>query len=353
MSELFGVISDSHNHNWNTFSKTLPTGVNDRLQWILDETKRAAENVKMAGGDTLVHCGDVFHVRGSVAPSVLNPTVETYKYITKELGMNVLLIAGNHDLEGKNSTKLGNAGEALAGVGVDVISQPHVLHRLKFVLLPYYDSCDKLREVIKEQQTHIPDDEICEYTLFIHAPMNGVIAGIPDHGFSAKELESFGFKRVFCGHYHNHKAFGEVYSVGALTHQTFGDVGSKAGYLLVSDKVTHYPTNAPRFVDFDPEWDELEEVENITGNYVRAKLESATNDEVEQVRKYLIERGAAAVTITHVPKSVTVREGEEAPSVEAGASMRVSLADWCKKREYSAQVIADAQSILDDVESKV
>lgn len=353
MSDLFGVISDSHNHNFSTFSKTLPNGVNDRLQWIVDETVRAAEAVKANHGNVLVHCGDVFHVRGSVAPSVLNPTVDAYRKIVHEIGLEVYVLAGNHDLEGKNATKLGNAGEALSGVGVKVISEPFIHHGHKFVLIPYYDSCDKLREVIREQQANIPSDIIKEYSLFIHAPMNGVIAGIPDHGFSAKELEGFGFKRVFCGHYHNHKAFGEVYSVGALTHQTFGDVGSRAGFLLVNDKVTHYPTNAPRFVDFDPEWCELEEVEHVTGNYVRAKLENASNDEVEQVRKYLIERGAAAVTIIHVPKSATERDGEAIASIEAGASMRVSLADWCTKREYSAKVIAAAQAILDEVEAKV
>lgn len=351
MTKPFGIISDTHNHNWTTFGTTLPTGINDRLQFILDETIRAAETVKAAGGDTLIHTGDLFHVRGSVAPSVLNPTVDVYRKIIHEIGVKVLMIAGNHDLEGKNSSKLGNAGEAVSGVGVTVVSEPFIHHGNKFILIPYYDSCDRLRAVIKEQLALIPSELRDEYSLFIHAPLNGVVAGIPDHGFSSHELKALGLKRVFCGHYHNHKAFGEVYSVGALTHQTFSDIGSRAGFLLVNESaVTHYVTNAPRFVDYDPSWDEMEEVEYVTGNYVRARLENATNEDVIAVRNYLVGRGARSVQVIHVPKSEVSRETTS--TVEAGASVRVSLADWCKKNDYDDAVSREAQSILDEVESK-
>jgi len=109
-----GLISDTHNHNWSVFSSTLPTGVNSRLQHILDETWRAAVTVKERGGDTIIHTGDIFHVRGSVAPSVLNPTVELYGRIYNDLGLNIYLLAGNHDLEGNNSSTLGNAGCGLS-----------------------------------------------------------------------------------------------------------------------------------------------------------------------------------------------------------------------------------------------
>lgn len=351
MTDLFGVISDTHNHKWDTFSVTLPSGVNDRLQFILDDTVRAAETVKAQGGDTLVHAGDVFHVRGSVAPSVLNPTVATYRYITEVLGMSVLVIAGNHDLEGKNSTKLGNAGEALVGAGVTVISEPFIHHGKRFVLLPYFDSCDKLREEIKKAINEIPSGIVDQYCLFIHAPLNGVVAGIPDHGFSAHELQMFGFKHVFCGHYHHNKSFKNVHSVGALTHQTFSDIGTRAGFLIVNGlTVTHYVSNAPRFVDYDSSWTELEEAEYVQGNYVRARLESATNDEVEQVRKYLLGRGARAVNVIHVPKTEVTREG--AATIEAGKSVRVSVTDWCVSNGYETEVALEAQSVLDEVEMK-
>lgn len=144
------------------------------------------------------------------------------------------LLAGNHDLEGNNSSTLGNAGDVLTGAGVWVISNVFADEKNKRLFIPYFDSCDKVREHIEKFIRDKGSDagEIAQWCLYMHAPLNGVLSGIPDHGFSPDELQAYGFKRVFCGHYHNHKDFGVVVSVGALTHQTFSDVGSKAGFVL-------------------------------------------------------------------------------------------------------------------------
>lgn len=355
MSKREVIISDTHNHNWSVFSKTLPTGINNRLQYILDETWRAAEQARAVGAKALIHTGDIFHVRGSVAPSVLNPTVELYARIVNDLGLHVYLLAGNHDLEGKNATSLGNAGEALTGVGVTVVSSVFADEHNKRLFIPYFDSCDAVRGHIKDfiREKWDDADEIAQWNLYLHAPLNGVIAGLPDHGFDPAELSAFGFNHVFCGHYHNHKVFDGVTSVGALTHQTFGDIGAKAGFVLYDyDKsaVIHYPSNAPRFVDFDETWDDLSMVDQVAGNYVRVRLASASNEEIEGFRKELEEIGAAGVQIVHAPKIEVSREG--GASIEAGASIRVSLNDWCKSRGFDDAVGIEAQSIMDEVEAK-
>ncbi len=44
--------------------------------------KRAAAEVRAAGGDTLVFAGDLFHTRGSLDPEVFNPVIETIKGLT-------------------------------------------------------------------------------------------------------------------------------------------------------------------------------------------------------------------------------------------------------------------------------
>lgn len=352
---MYGIVSDTHNHKWSIFSETLTTGVNSRLQIILDETLRAAKTIKAAGGDTLIHTGDVFHVRGSIAPSVLNPTKDLYRKIVDELGLDVYLLAGNHDLEGKNSTQIGNAANALSGVGVKVISNTYLDYDHKRLFVPYYDRCDEVRaqidgaigELVEAEQDH------AQWTLFLHVPLNAVISGIPDHGFDARELASYGFKSVFTGHYHNFKQFdGNICSVGALTHQTFSDIGSKAGFLLVDDDatVTRYPSNAPRFVDFDTDWTEEEEIEQVVGNYVRCKLENASNEQIEEIRDYLGKLGAASVQVIHVPKPKSIREG--ASPIEAGATIAASISDWCKKQKMSKEVVLRAQRIIKDIEGR-
>ncbi|MGF1781127.1 metallophosphoesterase family protein [Vibrio fluvialis] len=345
----FGVISDTHNHNWATFSHVIPeTGINNRLQYILDETWRAANKVKELGGNTIIHCGDVFHVRGNLAPSVLNPTVAVYERIVNELGMNVYILAGNHDLEGNDANRLGNAAVALEGAGCTVFSDVFVDSFTKRIYVPYVHSMKELRGILSDSV----EGDKSEWALFLHAPMNGVITGIPDNGLSVVELQKLGFKAVFCGHYHNHRIFsGNICSVGSITHQTFSDVNTKSGFLTFDgETITHYPTSAPRFVDYDADWDEIEEVEYVTGNYVRAKLENATNEDVEEIRAYLKGKGAAYVQIIHVPKTETARD--DVSSLEAGSSMKVSISNWCKKQGYDDDVATEAQSIADEVNAR-
>ncbi|GAL23025.1 phage exonuclease [Vibrio maritimus] len=344
----FGIISDTHLHNWATFSHiNADTGINNRLQWILDEIWRAAEKVKELGGDTLIHTGDVFHVRGNLAPSVLNPTVELFERIVNELELNAYILAGNHDLEGKESNRLGNAAVALEGAGCTVISGTFVDSHAKRVFLPYVNGMKELRQILSD----VAEGDKSGWTLYLHAPMNNVIKGIPDNGLSPVELEELGFDAVFCGHYHSHRVFsGNVCSVGSITHQTFSDVGTKSGFIIYQDNtIEHYPTSAPRFVDYDTDWGEEEEIEYVEGNYVRVRLENASNEDVEEIRKYLKSRGAAHTQVIHVPKSEATRDDES--TIDAGASMKVSIVDWCSKQGYDEQVIAESQSIIDEVDA--
>src|SRR3569833_3315235 len=124
----YGVMSDTHNHGWSAFATVLPSGVNSRLQIILDETWRCAQEIKKAGGDTLYHGGDLFHVRGSIAPSVLNPTTDCYRAIIED-GIQVVIDAGNHDLEGKEAARVSSAITALEGVGCKVVNKPEIHSR--------------------------------------------------------------------------------------------------------------------------------------------------------------------------------------------------------------------------------
>jgi hypothetical protein len=45
---------------------------------ILDAIKEAADKLRKVGGKDLVITGDLFHTRGNVKPSVLNPTLDLF-----------------------------------------------------------------------------------------------------------------------------------------------------------------------------------------------------------------------------------------------------------------------------------
>lgn len=334
----YGILSDTHNHAWSAFAEVTVDGVNSRLQAILDETKRCAAEVRKAGGDTIVHGGDLFHVRGSIAPSVLNPTMDCYRDLIKD-GFKIVIDAGNHDLEGKSADRIGSAITALEGIGCKVVNSfdygIKVMERV--VLIPWTQNVAELKELIEKAKRS--DSKPEELDLILHAPIDGVIDGIPPHGLDAGYLKSLGFRRVFCGHYHHHKDFGDgIYSIGALAHHTWSDIGTKAGFLIVSDEgVKWHKSHAPEFVEITAETDPDEVPLIVDGNYVRAKLRSAKQSDVEDSRQFLMDSGAKGVVIVVEREAAGVsREG--AATVKAGASLEVSVTEFIKAQGHAKPV---------------
>jgi DNA repair exonuclease SbcCD nuclease subunit len=281
------IVSDLHLHNWQAFSDIQQDGINSRLAGLMSELLRSAAELKKRGGARMYVAGDVFHVRGSIAPSVLNPVIETFKTIIST-GIEVRMIAGNHDLEGKNSTKLGSAITALEGIGVSVCHESDVFEDDKVVMVPWYDKLDDLRKEIEGMVKYGEDREMY-YDLIIHAPLNGVITGLPDHGLSTEEISKWGFKRVFAGHHHNHKDCGSgVYSIGALAHHTWSDVNSKAGFVIVDDDVHWMKSHLSEFVDIHAEMSESDAELAAEGNFVRVKVIDTKATTVESIRDWML-----------------------------------------------------------------
>jgi len=324
-----GVLSDQHCHNWSMFSKRLESGVNSRLQITLDEMKRAAVEVKKAGGDTLFFAGDLFHTRGSMDPEVFNPTHATIKEILAS-GVRIYAIPGNHDNKDQDTTELGNAIQTIGGLdGFTVVTSPYVFQsgladRQPVVMIPWCRDLKGLREAVDEIRGAIADRD--EMDLIIHAGIDGVLSGVPAHGLTSAEIASWGFKRVFAGHYHHHCVFegGRVISIGALNHQTFSDVGTKAGFLIVhEDRVEYRATHAPLFVDVtaDTEEDELPLIAD--GNYVRVRSMKLTAEQARYFRADLEGMGAKGVIFDAIREEAVARSrsaASSAPSLEASVA---------------------------------
>lgn len=354
----YGLMADLHFHNWSSFSSTLPDGINSRLDALLGEVRRCAAEVKEAGGDTLIMAGDVFHVRGSVAPSVLNPVMDMIDSVHREFATRFVIIPGNHDLEGKNSTRLGSAVTALGRDFVTIENEPAIFRECAAVLLPWYESIDELKVKLQELAGKVPDAS--QVDAIIHAPIDGVIAGLPTHGLTPEYLASVGFRRVFAGHYHNHRAFeGGAVSIGALAHHTWSDVGSKAGFLIVdpgSSKFTYRKSHLPEFIDLARLVTEMDVTPEdvpllVDGHYVRVRVEASKSKEVEAAREELLGYGARAVLVQAEPKppAELVRAGH---TVVAGSSLEVSVSDFIKGMKEVADheaVSAAAMSVLGSV----
>jgi DNA repair exonuclease SbcCD nuclease subunit len=298
---IYGLMADLHAHNFSQFATVNPDGVNSRLAAMLNEIDRCCEATSAAGGFRVVIAGDVFHTRGSVAPSVFNPVKDKLEHWAN-IGIEFHIIPGNHDLESKDSRALTSAVQMLHD-GRKIWAQP--FHRCVnshagdrcILLVPYQPTQAALLELLGKLSKGL--DDLSQTDVIIHAGIDGVLPGMPDHGLTAAKLQAFGFRRVFAGDYHAHKDLGGgIYSIGAPCHQTWGDVGSQAGWMVVTpESATFHASDAPRFIEIagteDP--DELPFI--VEGHFVRLRLGEATAAEVETWRESLIEMGAKGVTI--------------------------------------------------------
>ena len=354
---MYGLCADAHFHNWSLFSSQNAEGVNSRLQGQMDEFRRLCEETKKAGGKRVYVAGDVFHVRGTLKTSVLNPTVSTFIQCANEHDLQIRIMAGNHDLEGAEVTFAGNATIQLAHSTCDdepeiqIVQEPMFFEDDMVAIVPWQNTRDGLRKAIEHVSKDIkvskckPED----VDLILHTGINGVIIGMPDHAWDPVELASFGFKRVFSGHNHQHKVFSfahpiadaetQVVSIGALTHQTWGDVGTIAGWILVDEEdFEQFEAKAPKFMDLHEDYD----IDDYAGNYVRVRGVELEEKEIRQMKDALYDAGARGVVIHAIAKSkVTTRNGKPAGKA---VKMEESISDWITANEEIEDTDAAAVS---------
>lgn len=371
---MYALMADIHLHPWSAFATTDANGVNSRLAGLLSEIKRAAHELHAAGGEVLIMAGDVFHVRGSVSPIVLNSLIDTLAECHRLYQTQFHIIPGNHDLAGRDSERLGSAVTALSAPHVHVSADTVEISGSELfnegagggaMLVPWYEKIDDLKAHIEQLHGEIVAGgaQLADYDLILHAPIDGVIEGLPAHGLTPDWLSQLGFRRVLSGHYHHHKQFNtgiaptEVWSIGALGHLTWSDVNSRAGFLLLdTDNVRWRKSHLPQFIDLaqlaalDPEDVPL----LVDGNYVRVKVEADKSKEVEKARQELMGMGARAVLVQAMPKAVERIVAGAAPTVAAGASLEVSVSDFIKGMtavSNAAAVAAAAMDVLASVET--
>ena len=332
MKYPYALCADLHFHPWSQFGATGSGGVNTRLQIALDEIDRMAKELMDAGGDTIVIAGDIFHVRGSIDPEVFNPVANKFRELNDQ-GIGFIAIAGNHDLKGKETTELGNAFQSFEGNGFQIASKPQTIGDL--LMIPWQSSRDKLIQVMRDTAGAWSNGGRSDTDVIIHAGIDGVLSNMPDHGLKAADLASFGFRRVWAGDYHHAKDFGNgVFSIGASTQQTWGDVGTKAGFWLVyDDREQWFASHAPEFVDVDPDTDPDEWPLIVDGNYVRVRGFKLSNEDIKTMRTELEGLGAKGVNFQVARETVSIRTGG-APT--AALTLEASLA------KYINDQIADA-----------
>ncbi|MDX5412850.1 MAG: hypothetical protein LPK02_07360 [Rhodobacterales bacterium] len=353
----YGLTADIHAHPWSLFSKVDADGVNSRLVTIMDEFERAAQVTVEKGGKRLYVAGDLFHVRGKMETVVFNYVLDRLDLIASAHDVELRIMPGNHDLDGAEVTFLGNAVTGLGRRGITTVQRPTWFNDDQVAMVPWQNTRKGLMDAIEKLAADMGDagEMVANYDLILHTGINGVIIGMPPHGWAPEELAGFGFKRVFSGHYHNHKVFdlvdSQVISIGASTHQTWSDVQSKAGFLTVGNRdFTFHDTKAPKFMDFDPLSDDLTP---YIGNYVRVRGIELEEHEIKVLKTALTDMGVAGLVIPPFSRSkLVVRPGTTASAGKA-AKVETSITDWIKASEFKHKEAVEkaALDILVDARS--
>lgn len=303
MSHNIIIHSDQHMHNWGSFSKTTPNGLNSRLEIQLSELEKTYQKADEVGARLMVYAGDLFHKRGEIKPTIFNPVYKKIKELHKKYpNITAIAIAGNHDLESNFSDPNSNAPESLRSANFITITQPTYLKNNKILLIPWMENLSNLMQELDSPKYSM--EVRAESIVVIHAPINGVIKGIPHNGLNNEDLKALGWKCIYAGHYHNYKVYDGVISIGALTHQTWNDIGTKAGFIHIHGNThTHYESGAPKFIDLNnPTVTE----DDIVGNYVQYESDKITATDAE-IRQELLDKGALGVVINITKKPTFTR----------------------------------------------
>lgn len=354
MTIPYVIFSDQHCHAWSMFATTDADGVNSRLRAILNEMERGADELIAAGGRLMVFAGDLFHERGTIDTDVVNPVQDCIRRIINK-GVTIVAIPGNHDLKGKDTTELGSAVKNFGAiVNFHVIHHRHLAKHSphEVIMVPWRESNDQLRADLKEMaDLHLDRHRL---DVVIHAGIDGVLIRVPNHGLTAAELAAYGFRRVFAGHYHDHKVMegGKVISIGATTHQTMSDIGTTAGFLMVyPDRIEHRATRAPLFVEITADTADEDIFSIVDGNYVRVRGRSLAPSDVAKMRAELIKLGAKGVVIDVLPEEILARSTTpRAASVSIEASVDkyidgMSVPDAAAVKIAAAAVLSAVQSV--------
>jgi DNA repair exonuclease SbcCD nuclease subunit len=271
------TTADWHFHAYKAHSRLLAGRKNSRLVDIERTWFEVVDDACRNGCEMMLVAGDMFNVRGSLRPSVLNSAVACLEYAAGY--MPVVFIPGNHDMEDfKGGPTAVDTFEALNHVYVMGGPSVMALRDITIVGVPYQNNLEEFTKVAKGIPERKPDIIMCHQGIDSLAPK-----GVPAHGFTVEAMQGvFGNDvPIVCGHYHKPGQDANVIQIGAPLQHNFGDEGQQRGYWVIDLDPTDGAWGfefrdislAPKFITVT----EGMEAPIIDGDFVRVKASSASS----------------------------------------------------------------------------
>lgn len=285
-------------------------GVPGRLDDILYACKTIREYCKVAGIDTILVLGDLFHDRRYLEIDVLSASYKFFEEALNEYGQRWVVFPGNHDMFLRHSWRI-NSLTPLANVTTILEDICKIeIERQTFWILPFITFEKSYMTVLQKINELADEDDILLTHIGTHGAIVNTCFTLKDWGLV--NFRDTKFKRVYTGHFHSKQSIDDrVFYPGSPIPFKF-DEGDVAHGFYVMDIATSehkfiniwkagkkfFPDEIPppQYCNIlDTQISELTP-EDIKNNKIKIALSSeVSQDKKREIKEHLNSLGAQSV----------------------------------------------------------
>ena len=258
-------------------------------------------SLKERGITEVIHLGDVVDRRKFINYKTLNSMKEILFFPLKEMGGNVKIIVGNHDIYYKNTLKVNSMEELTKGMDhVTVYSDPCEVsltkdHKVLFLPWICADNEDKSKELIEKTRTKV---------VFGHLQIVGIESDKGSFMMEGHSIPMFkAFQRVFSGHFHHRSITENITYLGNPYEITWSDYNDKRGFHIYDTETMEAefienPYSMFHKIYYNDEKNDYGDLSKYEDTYVKIIIENKNNNYMfETLMDKLIDAGTSNISV--------------------------------------------------------
>ena len=250
---------------------------------------------------SVIHLGDVVERRKFINFKTLNSMKDILFDPLEEMGGNIKIIIGNHDIYYKNTLSVNSMNELTKGMTyVTVYDEPSVVSLTddhKVVFLPWIcdDNEEQTKELIEKTRTKVA---------FGHLHIQGaehIKGSISFDGHSPSIFKAF--QRVFSGHFHHRSTTGNITYLGNAYEITWSDYNDPRGFHIYDTETMEVefiqnPYSMFHKIYYDDEKLDYGDLSQYEDSYVKIIVQKKNNSYLfETLMDKLIDVGVGHISV--------------------------------------------------------
>ena len=242
--------------------------------------------LKERGISDVIHLGDVVDRRKFINYKTLNSMKEILFQPLNEMGGNIKIIVGNHDIYYKNTLAVNSMTELTKGMShVTVYDKPTEVsltddHKVLFVPWICDDNEKETKELIEKTRTKVA---------FGHLHLEGIEQNKGSFSMEGHPTSMYkAFQRVFSGHFHHRSTTGNITYLGNPYEITWSDYNDQRGFHIYDTEtmeVEFIPNPYSMFykIYYNDEKNDYGDLSKYENCYVKIIIENKNNSYLFQV----------------------------------------------------------------------